>query len=234
MGKRKADYPQKNIAVKKYRAAAKASMAKKSLQAKYRDSQGSSPEVKFYDENINSTSITTAGFCQCINDMVQGDDYNNRVGRKIEMTSVTFQGTIAQTAANFAAAGSGVVTGVANFRCAIVYDKQPTPGTTVSPQDVYNNVTSVLSPYQPRNVNNIERFEVLKVWNETLDTANRLSCPIECYIKMNKETRFNATDGGTVADITTGTLYFLAWSDVTSGANNPSVVGISRVRFKDL
>jgi len=239
MGKRKQDQAgitrgAANV-VKKLRAAlGKPSLARKSGMAKFRSSQGKSPETKFFDQNTNTNTIVQTGVVQCINFPIEGADYNNRVGRKIEMTSYQFKGMIAQSAANFAGAGSGNTAGVINYRVALVYDKQPTPATAVTYAQIYNASGTVLAPYEPRLVDNIERFEVLKEWFGTLDTANRLSVEIDGYVKMSHEVRFNATNGGTVADITTGALYLVYATDVATGANNPSIVGVNRVRFRDL
>lgn len=208
-------------------------LRKKSLAAKFKSSQGKSPETKFFDATINVNPVT-AGTVTAINLPVLGTDFNQRVGRKIEMTSCSIDLMYAQSAAAFAAAGSGDVSGVNAFRVALVYDRQPTPGTAVTYQQIYDNITSVATPYQPRLVDNIERFEVLKVWNETVDTANRLSFRMTDYIKMNHEVRFNSTDGGTVADITTGTLYIVSANDVATGANNPVLIGVCRTRYRDL
>lgn len=238
MAKRKQDsanitHGATNVVKKLRQALGKSTLAKKSAQAKFKSAQGKSPESKFFDTNIN-VSMITAGSVTALNIPIEGTDYNNRVGRKIEMTSVSLDMSAVQSVANFGAAGSGGIAGVLNFRVALVYDKQPTPATAVTYQQIYNNVTSILTPYEPRLVDNIERFEVLKVWNSSLDTANRLSERMNAYLSMNHEVRFNATNGGTVADITTGTLYLVVASDVTTGANNPDLLGVVRVRFHDL
>lgn len=210
------------------------SLRKKSALAKFKSVQGRSPETKFFDQNTNTNTITQTGVVQCINFPVEGADYNNRVGRKIEMTSYQFKGMIAQSAANFAAAGSGNTAGVIAYRISLVYDKQPTPATAVTYNAIYNASGTVLAPYEPRLVDNIERFEVLKEWYGTIDTANKLSQEIDGYVKMNHEVRFNSTNGGTVADITTGALYLVYATDVANGANNPMILGVNRVRFRDL
>ena len=56
---------------------------------------------------------------------------------------------------------------------------------------------------------------------------------IKWYRRLNHPVTFNAGDAGTVADITTGSLYFLVVGSEAAGATAGTVSGRVRVRFDD-
>lgn len=237
MGKRKQDFPQKDMATKKYRTANKAGMgilrAKKAAMAvKYGMRSERTPEVKFIDVHQNATSISNAGQVQLLNGSVEGSAYNNRIGQKIELTSISVEFVIGNatltTGQGFPFGGTDVV------KVALVYDKQ-TNGAALAYSDVFQSSASAQAPFGERNVNNLERFEVLKSGTYKIDTASNIAVHDSWYIPCHHQVRYNGSNAGTVGDIQTGSIY-LVYADqgtVTTGAPL-QIIGDYRVRFHDL
>jgi len=121
----------------------------------------------------------------------------------------------------------GTSGGVSPVRLLIVYDKQ-TNGATPATVDI-ESVDAIRSPM---NLNNNERFII--VADETYEPVNGATTAIygKGYRKLNLPVEFNAGSAGTVADITKGALFALAWQNgsmVTMTLNQL----YTRVRYTD-
>lgn len=113
----------------------------------------------------------------------------------------------------------------------VVYDRQtnaaaPTWADVYTSDDIEPNL---------RNLNNRKRFKILGSGYIPMPKAGAdvARVPIEFYRKLKHPVEYNSTNGGTVADITTGGLFFMIRADVALGADDESIAAWSRVRFAD-
>lgn len=180
-------------------------------------------ELKAIDTDISNTAVATAESVICINKCTQGSDIGNRVGRQIMMKSVQIRGFMSTVGTN---------NGDLVF-WAVVYDRQ---SNAAAPEwtDVYT--TDAVYP-QLRNLDNRKRFKVLGSGYEPMAavaTVDYRYKVVEFYRKLDLPVEFNATNGGTVADITTGGLFFMIRGSSAAGDNDVHLYASSRVRFSDL
>ncbi|AUM61657.1 capsid [uncultured virus] len=183
-------------------------------------------ELKAVDTALAATAIDAASGVQLINGIGRGDDINQRNGREIVMKSIEVKFTLQVTPG----------TGTAQVhRVVLVYDRQ-TNGTALTWADVYGAGPTILSV---RNLENRKRFKVLmdRTFNmgaavvQTVGGHNFITDSF--YRKMNHPVTFNAGNAGTVADITTGSLYLMFIGSNAAGATAGSIVAQARVRYED-
>lgn len=191
-------------------------------------------EKKFFDiasaaYSVNSTGVFTLLFCPTL-----GSDFYNRIGRKTIAKSVYIRGSVAlRAAAGFI--NSPVPCSMLRF--IVFIDNQPN-GAAPAVTDLLNtaNASSQLNP------NNRDRFLVIKDKQYTFDNwwasdqflaFNHTISPLKCYKKLNLETIFNQTNGGTIGDINSGALYMF-WIGTNPAGDGEGLANIStRVRFDD-
>jgi hypothetical protein len=178
-------------------------------------------EMKFYDTTVSDTDVDTNATITCLNCMQEGSSVSTRVGRQITMRSVEAQLMVYQ---NGAATG-GVLA------IAIVYDRQTNAAapswTDIWTADTHSNMM--------RNHDNKRRFKVLHRDRIALPSvgADVTNVTIEFYRKLRHPTEYNGTNGGTVADITTGGLFLCYQGSQTPGADDGTLKGRVRVRYVD-
>lgn len=175
---------------------------------------------------------------------VTGDDFLNRDGRKVQVFSIKLRGTITVAAQTNAAAADGA----AMIRILLVQDKQ-TNGAQLNAEDVLGTGGGVA--YTGQAINAFQnpaffgRFRVLKDRkfalqnpNMTYDGTNIEQAGLIKQFKMNIKFKkpvvvhFNATNGGTIADIIDNSFHVIAGTNSTDMA--PSIGYLSRVTFIDL
>lgn len=187
----------------------------------YPGAWGTTGELKSIDVDLSSTDVSTTEQVVCLNPCTQGSDIGNRVGREILMRSVQIRGVFNTMAAS--------VGDVAFW--ALVYDRQ-TNAAAPAWTDVYTT-----DDWYPnlRNLNNRKRFKILGSGYISLPKvgADNPYVPFEFYRKLKHPVEFNATNGGTVADITTGGLFWLVRATVVAAGDDSQFRGSSRVRFAD-
>lgn len=204
-----------------------------------------SPELKAVD-TASSTGVDVFGstdFDQSapvvflLNGIAAGTDFYQRIGRKVKLRSLLFRGDIY--------ASDNATTGALSYRVALVYDSQ-TNGAAVSYSDIFQSVqfngTTGARAYSGVNLNNRDRFKVLKDWTFTLAAVsltvagnggyhNKRS--LKAYIPLNHDQIFSGT-GGTLSDIQTGALFLIAICDANStGDDAGTITWNTRVRFSD-
>jgi len=195
-------------------------------------------DVKAFDLAYTNSFFTTAGTFTTLNVPVNGSEQYQRVGRRIFLRSLQIKGVM-----NFAATSVQDV-----CRIMVVYDHQPNAALPVLADLIQNSnaglATQVLS--YP-NLNNRDRFTILKdykimlppftntagvITNEVIPDPIRNSMNIDWDIRLGRrETTFNAVNGGTIADVTTGSIFM-----VTFDGNNAGTVALSfqsRLRYVD-
>lgn len=189
-----------------------------------RGAQG--PEIKFTDVTDLATSIplsndfTTPGATFLLNGLTTGALATNRIGRKVTLKSLYIRATVQLATTSVRGA---------NIRMVVFYDKQAN-GTAPAVTDVLADD----SFYSPNNLSNRDRFVVLcdHVF-EPIGTANDYQKSAVVFKKLNLETMFNAGTAGTIADITSGSLYIMFAQSGTIGTGNPTASWYSRVRYTD-
>jgi len=225
---------------------------------------GPRPELKYYDFGDFPGSGTVAPVVlasnvmtlYCINTPIEGASACQRIGRRINMKSVLIRIQPYQANSISAVATQEFI------RVALVYDSQVN-GTAPAASDMFamNLVATAVvnSPWSPVNLNNRDRFLVLKEWfwgrgssggdaptlaaTQDSTLAPRIPKMIKWYVKLKGlETTYRGTTGttGAIGDISTGALYLIflgataSSAGVVQGANcslNFNVM--SRLRFYD-
>nr|WAE42189.1 MAG: capsid protein [Cressdnaviricota sp.] len=204
-------------------------------------------EIKFVD--IPSTSLTNAlstapPIAQPLFFPVQGAAAFNRVGQKVILKSLRLRGTI-----------KPILTGLQCIgRVLVVYDRQANaalPAWTDVIAGVSSPGAQTNSVYDGLNMANRERFvvlmdEQLNIPSQTFTAGVQTneSYPIEKnpsmfnfdrFVKLkDMETHFNNTNGGTFADIQTGSLNLFFATDVGSTSAAWQFTYGARVRYDDI
>jgi len=193
---------------------------------------GPNAELKFFDTAVSFT-IDSTGEVPATGQLVlipQGVTESTRIGRQCTIRSIEFK---AQCFYNAAAATSLADTTLFS----IVQDKQ-TNGAAATADLVYQSTSGL--PYQPRNLENIDRFRVLKevrqVWNAGAGVSGAydiVSKFVRFNIKCNIPMLFDSTAStGALGTIRTNNVFIVAGS-VGNSDDLVSVVGVCRVRFSD-
>lgn len=206
-------------------------------------------ELKSVDTSGFSLVPSTTMQAQLLNATIPGSTGWNRLGRKIALKSIALNIDLCND-------GTGVTPGLFDhLRLVLVYDKQPNgaaPGWT----DMFLTVnaaggTSSTSVSHP-NLNNKDRFKIVRDYQYKLGqgaggaptqanypdheyTGNKSPCQITDYISLKGlETTYNAGVAGTIADITTGSLYLFTFGISTAANATMSFKGETRLRYYDI
>lgn len=191
---------------------------------------GGGRELKFVDVDQTIANVRDGATPSIVllNGVLQGDDFNERVGRRIHMKSWLIRFKIASLATATSPIGNTV-------RITVVLDLQ-TNGAAPLLTDVYTTNTTNLAPM---NLNNRARFKILHDRVMTMPAAEysagalTAGSPVpkvfKLYKRFNTTTTFGAT-GGTVAAIQSGSIFCIVWGE------NDAVSTFeyqSRIRFTD-
>lgn len=206
-------------------------------------------ERKYFDADRTSTAITSSAadwtgqeydpatlntlFCP-----VQGTAFNERVGRKVYVKSLRIKGTFSIAAQANQTAGDN-----ANVLRWLCYIDRQTNGTQAQGEDVLSSGAGSNAVDMFQNAANFGRFRILtdrKIIMEnqaiSFDGTNieqqGISKPFFYAKTFNPPmvVHFNATNGGTVADIVDNSFHIIANCTI---ANNVFIVYKSRVCFVD-
>lgn len=192
-------------------------------------------ERKYFDSQLNGATINAdasswAGMEQdpaTLNTLfapVQGDDYLNRQGRKVQVLSLKIRGFIdAPAQANQTAADVGQL-----MRLILVMDKQ-TNAAQLNAEDVISSGSGTVALQMFQNPAFFGRFRVLKdktfvlqnptlSWDGTNMEQTGLVREFKFTIKFKKPVlvHFNSTNGGTVADIVDNSFHLIMNSNNTA------------------
>lgn len=196
-------------------------------------------ERKVIDLAVGNYAADATGTITLLNGCVQGSDYDERIGRKIVLSSVFIRGCVLTELSGGPTAG---VSKAQMVRFVLFVDMQPNGAAP--------NVTDLLVSSNPRsqlNLNNRDRFKVIKDQCFVFDpyiyfdqaatqaevTASNQIKQVKCYKKLNMETIFNSGNAGTIGDITSGALYMLWLGDISGGTADALAQLSTRVRFYD-
>lgn len=195
-----------------------------------------SPELRGMDTSLQQTAApildTTNTNAQIfpLNLIVPGNGSWNRQGRRVTMKSLRFFGivdtTIGKTLSNEVQCGT--------VRFIIVYDKQPS-GVLPTFDTIFGvtaaDGTESSSFLAPLRYDNTDRFVVLRDWRKSFNAANAWATAagtdvlsmqehFDEYVKLpNLQTVYSGQSAPqTIADISSGALYFICRADVGGGA----------------
>lgn len=197
-------------------------------------------EKKFQDSVFTSSPINTTGSVTALFFPTLGSDFTNRIGRKTMIRSIYFRGFVTTQAA-INTPGTTQAIAAQQLRLIIGLDMQPN-GANPAVTDVLvtNFPTSML------NLNNRDRFKILtdKVYQfdpyvavggtPTSASFNHTIQKLKWYKRCRIESVFNSTNGGSVADLNSGSIFLLLIGSNASGTNNAGLLyGVVRVRFED-
>lgn len=200
------------------RIAASRDMSRRSRQVEMWGARG---ELKAIDTSLTGYASTTERIV-CVNACTQGSDIGNRVGRETLMRSVQVRGHFQP--------GSAADPNVVFW--AVVYDNQ-----TNAAAPVWTDVFTADGTYpQLRNLDNRKRFKVLGSGYLSLvggTSVEEKYIPFEFYRKLKLPVTYNSTNGGTVADIATGGLFFMVRGTGADGTSCSGLSASARVRFAD-
>lgn len=175
---------------------------------------------------VGSEPNVFAGITE-INLVRQGNTFYQRSGNKIHMRSVSVMFT------PYVATTNGVI----NMRWMIVYDKQPNGAFPALTDVLATNDAGTVTFQSGVNMANRSRFLVIRDRIETFNSALTTSVAIKDFARLNLDTEFKG-NGGTIGDISTGSLLFLCFVDwydasnkigVSPASASPSIT--TRVRF---
>ncbi len=198
-------------------------------------------ERKFFDLTGATYGVSDTGSFTLLHIPILGSDFYNRIGRKTVIKSVYIRGQVLCRNAGIAPAiGTSSFTEPQLLRMIVFVDLQPNGAAPAITDLLVNAVVNA-----QLNPNNRDRFKVIKDKQYTMDAlilanvggvfsgaVNRTSHDIKCYKKLNIETIFNQTNGGTIGDINSGALYMFWMGSGT--IPNTSIASVStRVRFDD-
>lgn len=230
---------------RKHSGAGKTPVAKKKrIQGDYQKGREMSKvpksELKAFDialrANICATVAGPPTF-DILNAVVNGAELYQRVGRKTYMKSLHIRGMIEPNGIAVQQAG----------RIVVIYDSQPNaaaPLTAAVLQD--SNAAAATTWASGINLTNRQRFKILRDYQVYLGSSTNVggqaelipdpiknSLNVDLFIKLKGlETVYNAVNGGTIADITSGAIFlFFVGGPTADGAWQLNYT--SRLRYYD-
>lgn len=172
-----------------------------------------------------------------LNACVNGAELYQRVGRKIYMKSIHIRGFLQCISTS----------GQDMARIIVFYDAQPNAAApTIAALLQDSNAAAATTFLSEINLNNRQRFKILRDHQVLLPSSTltgavqtNTSYPetdgklqIDFFIKLKGlEAVYNATNGGTIADITSGSIYIVAMDGVD--LSDWELTFTSRLRYYD-
>nr|UOF78339.1 capsid protein [Cressdnaviricota sp.] len=173
-------------------------------------------ERKYLDTVADATPSTTEAFV-LLNGMVTGDTGQTREGQSIRMDSLLVRYQLTLNA-------SATITAV---RAIILLDTQPNAAAPTAAQ-VLDTTGSMVSPL---NIDYGSRFKIISDKVFGLDNVSKKIIEFKRFIKLKDHAKYNTANNGTIADITTNSLYLMHYSSEVT--NTPTLSYFIRLRFID-
>lgn len=190
--------------------------------------------------DLNQTAVITP-----LNLIRVGSTFCNRIGRKISMKSLRLNGYI--NTLRTASVDDYV-------RIMVVYDRQTNgalPAIADILQDTDQATTNVTNSHSGANVNNVDRFQILKDYHIYLPTltvtAGQITTPgftdpvsttmrIDCYLKLNGLlTQYKADSSpAVIGDISSGGLYLVTFGGNAAAEEGYNCLLKTRLRYTDI
>lgn len=198
------------------------------------------PELKNHDlthilgSSANILAAVDASSGMLLENIAQGVNGNQRIGRKIRLRSILLDGIISYT--------GGLANPMDNFYLWLVHDKQAN-GTFATPQDLFTQFGIVGAPIPPAgalvNLANTNRFRILRKWCIHIEPATLVpgggayagnEIAFQFYTKIDMIIDYVSPSSGELASIKSNNIS-LMWAADNGGAG---AVLRSRVRFTDV
>lgn len=173
-------------------------------------------ERKYTDVTASTTSSTTPALV-LLNALSLGTPSTSRLGQSIKMTAM-----FVNVFWSINASASTTYTRMIIFR-----DMQPNAAAPAA-GDLLVTTNSVLSPLV---IGNGRRFKVIMDVRKNMSINGTEIVKFKRFVKLFFHTKYNSSNNGTIADITTNSLYMLHMSD--QATNTPSFSYNIRCRFID-
>jgi len=183
-------------------------------------------ELNFKDTTL-SLSFDSSGSLTLLNGLTQGTTSSTRIGRRVTVKSIEWRFNCS----------TSTLTNWTSNRFMIVVDTQANAATPAF-TDIYDS----LSPSTLRNVSNMPRFKVLYDSDEFIMIGNLSTSPgndliaraFKGYLRVNIPVQYNVGTAGTIADIQTNAIYFVAVGNSSASTTNTDVFNSQvRVRYTD-
>ncbi len=167
------------------------------------------------------TPATGTAVVESIQEIAQGTDFNERIGRSIKAVSVQLKGQITiHASATFTSA-----------RYMLVQDTE-NRGSAITIANLLENATAADDFFSLRSgfPAHMKRFKILCDQTVQLDQTDLPIINVECFRKLNMHIRFNGT-GGTDASMGQNSIWLIM---ISSEATNIPTFNIqSRLRYID-
>lgn len=200
-------------------------------------------ELKCLDTGVSQAfaNIAAPPTFVCLNPVTVGAEIYQRTGRKTYNKSLHLKGMVYPA--------NGTPSGEPAFlRLVLLYDSQANaanPAIATVFKDT--NAVAATNVFSELNLDNRERFKVLREWKwymgRTTNVTNLGQAQLEdgsqCliideFVKLKRiETIFNATNGGTIADIQSGSLLLVPMCDSVSTSAAWVCTLSARLRYYD-
>lgn len=187
-------------------------------------------ELKYKDIDSAIYQCDSTGFVVNLNQMAQGDDVINRIGRQINNQSIRIHGYISPND----------TTTLPNYvRILLVWDAQPnSAGAVPAITDILSGASSVSNT----NLDNRERFTILRDFKKCLGGINNTAtqsyamdptvCELDWFVNLKgAKTTYSGTSG-TINTIATGSLLLVTIGTASPGNGN-QFNATTRLRFTD-
>lgn len=178
------------------------------------------PEYKVKEVDAGPQGIGNTAQFFLLNNLIQGTDYNQRVGRTIKMTKISIRGTTTINAASTANQYMRIMLVVSKF-----------PNTTAP-------TSATLFGSAAGDVNCFLNLDYRKYYKILYDQRIFISpdydskmVDIELPLGQGIHTVYNGGNANTIADIMNNAVYLVAYSD--QATNIPTLDWISRIRYLD-
>lgn len=181
-------------------------------------------ERKNVDTQLSNfiVAATSTGTLTTLNAMLAGGQPTQRIGRRIELSSLYLRGQVRL---------ASTTAGAASVRVLVIYDRQTNKAApAITDVLVSDNINAQML------LANSHRFKVLKdCLYPVLGTSGPQALVVDEWIPL-KGLQTEYVDGsgaGTVADITSGGLFIITYQDGGLITANPSSTLNCRLRFRD-
>lgn len=181
----------------------------------------SNTEKKFADYAIADDATTTASIT-CVNALPTSTSASGKIGRRILMKSLQIRAHFEREDYNTATEKS--------IRLMVIYDRQAN-GTLPIMNDILTATTMVAM----RNMSNVGRFYCLmdELYSVTSGNGGNPAQTVTKFLKFNLPVYYNGGTAGTIADIQTGSLLVIYFSDYAAGVDDVNCAMEVRLRFTD-
>lgn len=172
--------------------------------------------------SVGAIDCDSTGFVLLLNGIATGFSIDQRLGREVLMEAVHVRVAASVTAS----------TGTDQLqRWMIVYDKQSN-GAALTVTDVLDSA----HPSSPLNLANIARFSIIADHEYTLNASAEPGSKkfFDVELPLRRRSIFNAGTAGTVADISTGSLYLITVGTNPAGVTAGQLQLSTRVVFHNI